>query len=486
MMLTKKLLVEQDPYQTRVAVIEADRVAEVYHEPATGGGLRGQVFKGRVHRVLPGMQAAFVDLGLERDAFLHVEDVRPPGVPEEATIDDLLKPGQELVVQVAKGPLPNKGARVSAQVTLPGRFLVYLPYGDQSGVSRRIEDETERERLRQILDQLDPPGRFIARTVAEGGGVADLEEDANRLRASWERLSRRAESTHAPELLHRDLGVALGAVRDLFDDTFAALWVQGNELAAEIEEFLGTIEPGLRSRVQRWQEEQSLLAAHGVDDAIEAALRPRVWLKSGGYLVIQPTEALVAIDVNTGRNVGRRSLGETILQTNLEAVAETARQIRLRNLFGIVVLDLIDMEEEEHRQQVYGALEQALSRDRVRTQILSISEFGLIEMTRKRSRPSLYSWLTRDCAHCRGQGRVQAPEFVVDRLRRHLLDRRPTGSSDELVVRLEPAVAAVLRGTRRDVVGELEAALGRPVRVVADASVPVDRFELDYDFPGGG
>lgn len=490
-MQPKKMLIEQDPQQTRVAVLESDRVVEVYYEPREGGGLAGSVFKGRVHRVLPGMQAAFLDVGLERDAFLHVEDVRPRSVNEDSevssgdaaedlpTIEDLLKPGQEVIVQVVKGPLANKGARVTSHVTLPGRHLVYIPGGDHRGVSRRIEDEVERERLRSLLDEIETEGGFIARTAGQGCDLSELQADATSLAETWQRIQRKAESAGAGDLLHRDLGVALAVVRDTLDGSFSVLWVEGEDLYQRVVSFVRDFDVELAGRVRRSTEEVPLFERFGVEEVIEAALRPRVWLRSGGYLVIQPTEALVSIDVNTGRNVGRRSLAETIRQTNLEAVDETARQIRLRNLSGILVLDLIDMENLEHRAEVYAALEAALARDRVRTQVLSISEFGLVEMTRKRSRPSLHRWLTQECRTCRGQGRVHSAGYVISRLRAAVLQYRAHPSRLELRLRLHPRVAQALREEHPLVLEEMRQVVRPCLTLVEDPLLHEERFEIE-------
>ncbi|MFL6195700.1 MAG: ribonuclease E/G, partial [Thermoanaerobaculia bacterium] len=396
--MSLKMLIESDPHQTRIAVLEDDRLTEIFVERHRHRGLVGNVYKGRVTRVLPGMQAAFVDVGLERDAFLYVSDVAAdvesmedgleidearPGddlnnhapATVSPSIDDLLKAGQEIIVQVVKDPLPNKGARISTHVTLPGRYLVLLPTVRHFGVSRRIEDEAERERLLAILHQLPVTGGgLIVRTAGEGKGSEEFENDLLYLSRLWEKIRQRAGRVSAPTLLHQDLDLALRTVRDLLRQDFAVLWVDGEETYERIVEFLDQVQPALISKVKLFRQRATLFEQFGIEEQIEAALKSKVWLKSGGYIVINPTEALVAIDVNTGRFVGQSNLEDTVLHTNLEAVQEIVRQIRLRDLGGIIVIDLIDMIEQEHREQVFSALEGELRRDRAKTKVLNISE----------------------------------------------------------------------------------------------------------------
>jgi ribonuclease G len=494
-MMTSKMLVEQDAYQTRVAVLEDDRLAELYIERPAARGVAGNVYKGRVSRVLPGMQAAFVDIGLERDAFLYVDDVREEltdlqevdlgedrvaAEPVEApSITELLRQGQEIVVQAIKDPLPNKGARVSTHVTLPGRYLVYAPTGRHRGVSRRIEDAEERQRLRDLAAGLDLPGGWIIRTAAEGKAEDELLPDATFLRGLWERLRQRADNTSGAALLHQDLDLAVRVVRDLLGPDFAVVWVEGEEAYERIVDFLDQVQPLLLDRVRLYRQENALFERFGVEEAIEEALQPKVWLKSGGYLVINPTEALVAIDVNTGRFVGGSNLDDTIRRTNLEAVEEIVRQVRLRNLGGILVLDLIDMAPPEHREEVFAALESALKRDRAKNKVLSISEFGLVELTRKRSRPSLERQLTQPCPYCSSRGRIKSTSTVALAVRRQLLRQgasRP--GAGEVLVRLHPEVARALQGEEREVLADVERQLGVHVVLQADPTMHHERFDV--------
>jgi len=525
-----KMLVESDPHETRVAVLEEDLLTEIYLERRYHRGVVGNVYKGRVSRVLPGMQAAFVDIGLERDAFLYVADVfivdvvdatdavdpsdvvsdvlqtddevlrtddeldLGPGVHDDdtlvgavqradsasgPTIDSLLKVGQELLVQVTKDPMPNKGARVTTQVTFPGRFVVFLPTVSHVGVSRRIEDEAERFRLRELLEAIPHHGGgVIVRTAGEGRSAEDFQADLAFLAARWESVRSRAETAVAPALMHQDFDLALRLVRDLFSAEFSLLWVDGESTYERIVEFLDQVQPQLVPRVKLDREERGLFERFGIEKEIEAALKPKVWLKSGGYLVINPTEALVAIDVNTGRFVGRHNLEETALATNLEAVVEAVRQIRLRDLGGILVLDLIDMIEPAHREQVFNALELELRKDRGKHKVLSISEFGLVQITRKRSRANLERLLTQTCPYCEGSGRIQSIATICLSLRRSALALAGTLTSKELLVRVHPDVARLLQREERGILEEIERVLGVGIILQADAKLHHSSFDI--------
>jgi ribonuclease G len=502
--LDRKMVVTSDPHETRIAVLEDDRLTEIFVERHRHRGRVGNVYLGRVTRVLPGMQAAFVDIGLERDAFLYVsdveddsgrgEDVAPEpglddtihGLPREAphrSIDELLVQGQELVVQVVKDPLPNKGARITTHVTLPGRYLVLLPTVRHFGVSRRIEDEEERERLLALVEELSGEGRhgLIVRTVGEGRGRDDFEPDLEYLRKLWASIKKRADKAAPPHLLNQEQDLALRTVRDLFSHEVSVLWVDDESTYERIVEFLDDVQPGLLGRVKLHGQEPPLFERFGIESQIEAALRSKVWLASGGYIVINPTEALVAIDVNTGRFVGKTNLEQTVLETNLEAVREIVRQIRLRDLGGIIVLDLIDMTEEEHRERVFRALEEELEKDRSKTKLLAISEFGLVEITRKRSRTNLERLLTQPCPYCHGSGRIRAVETICLDLRRKVLESRELavqGESGELLLRVHPDVARALQGEEREVLAELERELGTEFLIQADPSLHHERFDV--------
>jgi ribonuclease G len=506
--MTSKMLIESDPHQTRIAVLEDDRLTEIFVERHRHRGLVGNVYKGRVTRVLPGMQAAFVDVGLERDAFLYVSDVAsdvesmdeleideprngdrggddPAAHHGAPSIDELLKAGQEIIVQVVKDPLPSKGARISTHVTLPGRYLVLLPTVKHFGVSRRIEDDAERERLLGLIAQLPVGsgniagnGGLIVRTVGENKGSEEFESDLNYLSKLWEKIRQRAGKVSAPTLLHQDLDLALRIVRDLLRSDYSVLWVDGEETYERIVEFLDQVQPGLVGKVKLFRQEATLFEQFGIEEQIEAALKSKVWLKSGGYIVINPTEALVAIDVNTGRFVGQSNLEDTVLQTNLEAVQEIVRQIRLRDLGGIIVIDLIDMIEQEHREQVFTALEGELRKDRAKTKVLNISEFGLVEVTRKRSRANLERLLTQPCPYCGGRGRIKSVATICLNLRKELLHQRSRIGQSEILLRVNPEIARALQQEERAILTEVERSLGVHVLLQSDPEMHHERFDV--------
>ncbi len=400
------LYLSVNPFETRVAMFENSRLVSYRAERHRASSVVGNLYKGRVNRVLPGMQAAFVDIGLPRNAFLYVREAG--GILDDFTdiflaedddglqpdssnsdISDLLRQGQEILVQVVKDPIGTKGARLTTHISLPGRFLVYLPNVRHHGVSRRITDEDERNRLRALVQDFESPGGWIVRTAGEDQGLAELEADRNYLLQVWARVQALAEPARAPTLIHRELSTVLRAVRDLFTHAVSEVWIDDEESFEEVLEFLEQSDPSLVSRVKLYRQTTDLMNAFGVDRELEKVLRPKVWLKSGGYLVINQTEALVTIDVNTGKYVGSQTLEDTVFALNLEAAVEIVRQLRLRDLGGIIVIDFIDMEDLDHRQLVFDTLAEELATDPARTQLLPMSDIGLVQLTRKRTRPSL-------------------------------------------------------------------------------------------------
>ena len=462
-----ELLVESDPLQTRVAVVESGRLAELLIERRGRRGQVGNLYKGRVRRALPGMRAAFVDLGLARDGYLWIED----GLPRR---------GQDLIVQVTKDGLAGKGVRITTQITLPGRYLVLTPTADRVGVSKRIVDADERDRLKRlasaVCDDNSPAPGCIVRTAATGAAEEQIRADYEALLEVWRRLEERAAAAPAPTLLHREDELDLRVTRDLFSAGFGALLVDGADAYRRIAEYLERVQPQLVERVERTR--RGLFERYRIDDQVEAALRDRAPLPSGGYLVINQTEALVAIDVNTGRDVGSADFEETILRTNLEAVAEAVRQIRLRDLSGILVIDLIDMEREDHRERVFVRLEAELKKDRARHRVLDISEFGLVQLTRRRSHANLEKLLTRDCPYCRGAGRIKSVATICLELRRTCL-ARARGGATQLAVRVHPEVLDGLRGAESAVLDGLQGAFEAPVIVQAAPEFHREHFVVD-------
>ncbi len=486
------LYLSASPFETRVALREDGRLVTYRVERTQASSRVGNVYKGRVSRVLPGMQAAFVDIGLGRDAFLYVREASgvfehfsdlfaageqdEPADPAKASIGDLLQVGQEVLVQVVKDELGGKGARITTHVALPGRFLVYLPSDSQVGVSRRIEDTEVREKLRRLGESFHDAGGWIIRTAAADQENAGLAGDRDELLARWVRLQAAAARSGAPALLHRELAPALRTVRDLLSAGVDECWLDNAETYREVDTYLEGAAPALRGRLRLHNGSGDLMAAFAIDRELEKALRPRVWLKSGGYVVVNQTEALVAIDVNTGKYVGSTSLEDTVFRINLEAVREIVRQLRLRDLGGIVVIDFIDMEEAEHRQRLYDALAAELARDPARSTLLPMTEIGLVQLTRKRARPSLDRVLNRECPCCHGSGRVRSLTTTCLDLRRAVLEAAPGRDGGDVVVEVHPEVVAHLAGPFKSILSELADEHGITVEVRSNPALPPWEF----------
>ncbi|BEQ14820.1 Rne/Rng family ribonuclease [Desulfoferula mesophila] len=492
--MASTLLINARSYETRVALLENGQCVEVYVERHKQMSLAGNVYLGRVARVLPGMQAAFVDIGLPKAAFLYVSDVYEPPeemqweageVPTEAQrspgsrIEQMLREGQEIMVQVAKEPLGNKGARITSHVTLPGRNLVLMPTIDHVGVSRRIEDPEERQRLRGLIEELRPTGMgFIARTVSEGADHQKLSAEMDFLRSLWDSIGQRRRLSQVPSLLHQDLSVSLRAVRDLFTREVDHLVIDCQEEYDMVVEFVSTFMPRLLPSVELYDRAEPIFDAYEVEPELARALERKVWLKSGGYVVIEKTEALTSIDVNTGRYVGGYNLEETIVKTNLEAVKEIACQIRLRDIGGLIVIDFIDMEREENRERVVAALEEALGADRSKTNVLFMSPLGLVEMTRKRVRESLGESLGEPCFYCEGSGRLRDPTTVCYEIFRALERELKNSVAGAVSVMVHPQVAEVMLQEERFALEELESLLQLTIHVVPNQSLHREHFEL--------
>ncbi len=488
------LYLSVNPFETRVALREDARLVSYRAERHRASSIVGNIYKGRVTRVLPGMQAAFVDIGMARDAFLYVreaggildeyteifsagqDDVGSPDLSDSA-IGDLLRQGQEITVQVIKDPLGTKGARLTTYLTLPGRFLVYLPTASQTGVSRRILDPEERERLREIVSEY--PGGWIVRTAGEGQETPELDIDRDSLVERWQRIQENIEHNRPPVLLARELSPLLRSVRDVLTSRIDECWIDDEEAFRDVLEFLEQTDPTMTSKVKLFRRSKDLMSAHGIDRELEKALRPRVWLKSGGYLVVNQTEALVAIDVNSGKYVGSTDLEDTVFQTNLEAVREVARQLRLRDLGGIIVVDFIDMEDPEHQGQIYEALLEEVQRDAARTQLFPISDLGLIQMTRKRTRPSLDRTLSRACPHCHGTGRIKSLPTICLEIRRKILDMDEESGLSQLSLQVHPEVSHYFQGPFRELLRELEETHGIEIILRENPLFHQEQFEIE-------
>ena len=559
--MIKEMIISSTSHETRVAILEDDQVVEIFIEREQSRGVVGNVYKGRVSKVLPGMQSAFVDLGLERDAFLYVTDVispteealeddddervaggvptlpvvepgdetstvdAAPGIPDgdavpmaadasdaessangnggngkpngrgdrrgrertapTAKIEDLLREGQEVVVQVVKEPLGTKGARITSHLSLPGRFLVYMPTVDHIGISRKIDEREERRRLRGIVqrfrEQSGLPGGVIIRTAAANRPEEDIVADLTYFNQVWTEVQRKRESERTPAVLFREESLVTKLLRDLLTEQFQAIRIDEATEYRRVVAFIQRIMPSMVGRVKHYTKDYPIFDEYGVQSEIDKALRSKVWLKSGGYIVINQTEALVAIDVNTGRYVGKKSSGrleDTIVKTNLEAAKEIVRQVRLRDLGGIIVLDFIDMEEKKNRQKVAQTVEQELRRDRAPSKAVQVSDFGLIIITRKRVKSSLERQLTEPCPYCSGSGTIKASATICYDILTEVKKVSHDLDGYSLVLRVNPEIARALKDESRSVLKELEASVGRPVTVRSDEQLHHEQFDL--------
>lgn len=484
--MTTSIYCNVTPFETRVAVREGGALVELLLERHRERSVVGSLFKGRISRVLPGMQAAFVGIGLDRDAFLYVddvaealeEDIEPADLAESVPIQDLLREGQEILVQITRELGSAKGPRATSHITIPGRYLVLLPGSSHIGVSRRITDQTERERLRALLADIPHTGGVIVRTAGEGRDRDDFQADLAVLESMWRHILKRSEEVGAPCLVHRDLDLVLRAARDLTGPNLAEFWIDDPEGYQRVVEFLDRVQPELTPRVKLYRRQVDIFEAFSLETELQQILQPKVWLRSGGSLVINQTEALVAIDVNTGRYVGSSDLEDTVCRTNLEAAREICRQLRLRNLGGIIVIDFIDMEQEAHREQLLETLRLELTRDRARTLVGPVGPFGLVQLTRKRTERSLERVMTRACPTCEGLGRVKAGETVCLELRRALLSEAARTEATELSARAHPEIVRLLSGEMRGILDELRERHGLNVRVFEAPGFHPARFEL--------
>lgn len=484
--MKKEILVSSTPGETRAALLEHGRLADLLIEREGEGRVAGRIYKGRVTDVLPGMGAAFVDVGLDRNAFLYVDDALPgeaelePGEARRLNIRDVVAVGDVVLVQVVKEPSGQKGARVSRHVTVPGRHLVLMPTVDYVGVSRRIGSPVERERLRGLARALKPPGMgLIVRTVAEGADAADLAADAAFLTRVWEGVQQRFERAPAPALLYRDVGLVERVVRDFLTPEVGAITVEAAADHARVAEFAELILPGAGARVRLHPRQAGpLMAARGVEAELEKALRRRHWLPSGGYLVLDRTEALTAIDVNTGKYIGSTGLEDTVYRTNLEAAREIARLLRLRDIGGMIVIDFIDMSRPEHRDGVMQALAEAVRGDRNQVNLGGFTPLGLFELTRRKSRQSLDEILLRPCPQCGGAGRVAAEHPGADRMRSAILDALAGVPGEAALVELYPSVAAQLIGPGGAGLRDLEQAARKTLFLRGRSDVAPDDLRL--------
>jgi ribonuclease G len=546
--MTKEMIISSSAHETRVAILEDDQVAEVFIERERSRGVVGNLYKGRVSKVLPGMQSAFVDLGLERDGFLYVSDVvatfeefdrletdeeespsldvraggpsadEPSALPSgsggssaapgkggqpsgrfggrrdrdrerdkgpEPKIEELLREGQEIIVQVAKEPLGTKGARLTSHATMPGRFLVFMPTVDHVGVSRKIDSREERARLRGIVrefrEQHGFTGGVIIRTAASGRPKEDIVSDLSYFHRVWTEIREKADSSRAPAVVYREPSLVGKLLRDLLTEEFAAVRIDSEAEHRRVLELIERIMPSLAPKVKLYQKEYPIFEEYGVQAEIDRALRSKVWLKSGGSIVINQTEALVAIDVNTGRYVGKKTAGrleDTILKTNLEAVKEIVRQVRLRDLGGIIVLDFIDMEEKKNRQKVLQTVEQELRKDRAPSKALQVSDFGLVIITRKRVKQSLERVLTEPCPYCAGSAVIKSSSTICYEILSEVKKISADLDGQSLVLRVNPDIARALRDEERAAFKDLKQTINREIIVRPDVQLHHEQYDL--------
>lgn len=483
----EEILINVTPSEVRAALLENGVLQEVHIERAARRGVISNIYKGRVTRVLPGMQAAFIEIGLQRTAFLHVSDIvrRANGgdsAAEDENIRDLVKEGDELLVQVVKDPLGNKGARLTTFITLPSRHLVLLPNGDSVGISARIEDDDERERLRTIVDEVlaeqDVTCGVIVRTVAEGEDADSLRADLKFLTKLWEVVQQRCSKAGVKTLVHEDLSLPLRVLRDFVTADVEHILVDSEEDFAAMQEFSATFLPEVAPILELYQRRRPIFDLHSIEDEISKSLDRSIALKSGGYLIFDQTEAMTTVDVNTGGYVGHRNLEETIYRTNLEAAVSIARQLRLRNLGGIIIIDFIDMEEENHRESVLQLLEQSLQKDHARHQITPVSPLGLVEMTRKRTRESLQHVMAEDCPACDGRGFLLTAETVCFDVFREVIRQSREFEFEEAMVLAHQGVIELLLDEQAPSLAKLERQTGKSIRLQPESLYLQDQFDV--------
>ncbi|MFB9867538.1 ribonuclease G [Vreelandella sulfidaeris] len=484
--MSGEVLINLTPMETRVALVENGVLQEALIERSRRRGIVGNIYKGKVVRVLPGMQAAFVDVGLERAAFIHAHEVMPPGTPldEQLTIGQLLHEGQALVVQATKDPIGSKGARLTTHLSIPSRYLVYMPDSPHHGVSQRIEDERERERLKALLDSsvaeqtLEVTGGFIVRTAAEGVGDEELKGDMHFLLRLWRKVSERKVSAPPQTVIYDDLPLFIRTLRDVMRDDIEKVRIDSRENFVKLVEFAEEFMPGAVERIEYYPGERPIFDLYSVEDEIQKALGRKVQLKSGGYLVIDPTEAMTTIDVNTGGYVGHRNLEETIFKTNLEAATAIARQLRLRNLGGIIIIDFIDMIDVEHQRQVLRVLEKALERDHAKTKCTGVTELGLVQLTRKRTRESLEQTLCEACPTCSGRGTLKTPETVCYEIFREILREERAYSAETYMVLASQPVVDRLLDEESAAVADLETFINKTIRFQVEQHYSQEQYDI--------
>lgn len=511
--MNTEIIVNVTDHETRVALIENRVLSEIFIERGDETNITGNIYKGVVQRVLPGMQAAFVDINLDQAAFLYVDDVTPqknhddvdnlgkeevsetPFNPEEADsdfipirkpnvkIEELISEGQQIMVQVVKSPIGSKGPRITSHISLPGRYLVLMPTVNHVGISRRIEDKNERSRLKSIILQYrQREYGYIARTAGEGISEEKIVNEMKLLEISWQNIQKKTDISTAPCLIHKDLIVTLRTIRDHLIHDANKLIIDSYIAYKSVKSFIETIIPDLKITVEYYDKAEPIFDYYNIENEINRSMQKKVWLKSGGYIIIEHTEALVAIDVNTGRYIGRHDFEETVLKINLEAIEEIARQIRLRNIGGIIIIDFIDMEQFANREKVYQSLKEILKKDKSKTTILPMSDMGLIQMTRKRVTKSLLKMMCEPCFYCQGDGMLLSKQTVCFDIFREILRGATDIIGHTLKIRVNPQVSDMLKGKEKNLVFYLQNRLGKNIEIISDSSFHIEDFDIRESF----
>ena len=511
--MLKELVVNHSDHETRVALLENSTIVELFIERGDETSITGNIYKGRIQRVLPGMQAAFVDIGLDQAAFLYVDDiidqtalevasyfekengtnnensalqgpVEPIGPveqtePYDISIEELLKEGQQLLVQVAKSPIGSKGPRVTTHLSFPGRYIVLMPYVDHIGISRKIINEAERKRLKELILSIRKNNYgYILRTTAEGIDADRIAKEISFLTKTWEEVKRRNEEKSATCLIYRDISIIFRAVRDLLTDDADKLIIDSKKEYKNVQSFLSKYMPDSNLLIELFKGKESIFDAYNIETDIERALKKRVWLKSGGYIIIEQTEALVAIDVNTGRYVGGHNFDETILKTNLEAVREIAYQVRLRNIGGIIIIDFIDMKKETHKEKVMVQIAEEMKKDKSQINILPLSDLGLVQMTRKRTRKNLKRTLNEPCFYCGGDGMLLSGKSICHKIFRDLINEAGDMMGNKFTVKVHPEIARLLHGEEKHLINSLEKQFEKSIAIYPDTNYHMEEYHI--------
>lgn len=495
--MTTEILINATSYEVRLALVEDGNLSEFHMQRPTEKGLMGNVYKGKVVRVLPGMQAAFVDIGLERTGFLYVDDVciasspssdydpcvmdcaNTPVRSQGLHIEDLLREGQDILVQVSKDPIGTKGARLTCHITLPCRNLVFIPQTDHIGISRKIEDEEIRDRLKTQIEQIRPEGTgFIVRTVAEQATREELEADMEFLMLLWDEIIDKANNIESRSLVHRDLDITLRCIRDFFTMDVDSLIIDDPVAHEKVLRHAKTFAPKLLDKISLYNDITPLFEFYNIEVEISRAIEKKVWLRSGGYIIIESTEALSVIDVNTGRYVGKNDLNDTIFKTNMEAAIEIAYQLRLRNIGGIIIIDFIDMEDDSHREQLYATFKEAVKKDKSRNNILKLSEFGLVQMTRKRSSENLHQLMCEPCHYCAGEGMIKSRRTICYDIFRKINRNSKKHKGGNLTLQVHPRIADMLNNEEEMTKATVEKETGKRIIVAPSRDLHIEKYEV--------